>query len=119
MYINVHTCCSTYYCGSFYFRYSAQTVAVYFGISMVTMSPAEGSAHPYQSGCISNPGSHELTAAAKSRYTPTKTAKCEQILLPALPRADLQAQYVGVMCNTLIYTVAGSFIVAPCKNRNQ
>ena len=81
----------------YYFRYSAQTVAVYFGISMVTMSPAEGSSHPYQSGCISNPGSQELMAAAKSRYMPTKTAKCDQILLPALPIADLQAEYVMIV----------------------
>lgn len=80
------------------FRYSAQTVAVYFGISTVTLSPAEGSTHPYQSDCISNPGSHELMTAAKSRYIPTKTTKCDQILLPALPKADLQAEYAVCMC---------------------
>ena len=81
-----------------YFRYSAQTVAIYFGISMVTMSPAEGSTHPYQSGCVSNPGSHELVSVAKSRYSPTKTTKCDQILLPALPTADLQVKCVCSVC---------------------
>ena len=73
------------------------------------MSPAEGDTHPYQSGCISNPGSHELIAAAKSHYTPTKTAKCDQILLPALPRADLQAEYV--MCIVWMYSRDFQFLL--------
>ena len=63
---------------------------------MVTMSPADGSTHPYHSGCVSNPGSHELISAANSRYSPTKTTKCDQILLPALPVADLQVKCVCV-----------------------
>ena len=60
------------------------------------MSPAEGNTLPYQPGCVTNPGSPELMSAAKSRYKPIKTTKCDQILLPALPKADLQVKYARV-----------------------
>lgn len=109
-------------------KYSAQTVAVYFGISMVTLSPAEGSTHPYQSDCISNPGSHELMTAAKSRYIPTKTTKCDQILLPALPKADLQAELPDVkdidhplpevISVPLIKTASGSYVTLRSGQRS-
>ena len=84
------------------FRYSAQTVAVYFGTSMVTMSTAEGSVYSYKTDCVTNPGSPDLIAAAKSRYSPTRIAKCDSLLYPALPRADLLAKYVNIclsVCN--------------------
>ena len=99
------------------FRYSAQTVAIYFGTSMVTMSAAEGSVHSYKTDCVTNPASPDLFAVAKSRYSPASIAKCDSLLYPALPRADLLAKYVKgfrdtvhfvchiITINILLYTI--------------
>eukprot|EP00731_Ephydatia_muelleri_P030286 Em0021g809a len=77
--------------------YSKQTLEVYFGTSVVKLSPVEGEAVPYTDGCITDPVTKALTEEARQHLQPLAQLGEEyaHCYVPAIPAADMKCVAMG------------------------